>query len=182
MRRKAGPSTASPVDSHLPVRRQRPDSARIRGFEEPSRGSSPQPQTQWRWGESSANSSLGAIPCSAGKEQGILLDFGHRAVCDNRQSPIVSSTWNSIPYGLEQGVRPRDQGVPGAEQGTGTPCCPSSFRYRQCQCGHASTQHSHHSRGARTSTTPSFGADKYPEGVPVWSCQNRRRASSHQNT
>ena len=33
-------------------------------------------QTQWRWGESGANSSLGAIPCSAGKIQGNPPDFG----------------------------------------------------------------------------------------------------------
>jgi hypothetical protein len=81
-----------------------------------------------------------------------------RHFLDSRVDP---GSWNRVPYGLEQGILPREQGIPGAKQGIGTPCFPSPSGIRQCRCGHTTNQDSRHSRSECTGTAPSCGADEY---------------------
>jgi hypothetical protein len=74
-------------------------------------------QTQWRWGESGANSSLRVDPCFAGKIQGKLPQFGPPGRASTKKSRGFPKAWRRFPCDQEQGIYPREQGIGFKEQG-----------------------------------------------------------------
>ena len=88
-------------------------------------------ETQWRWGESVANSSLGAIPCYAGKIQGISRNAGIAERATARIAESIRTVGDEFPTDTnressranrESVAHNRESKIPAADGRASTDC------------------------------------------------------------